>query len=252
VTNAADAPRFLLATDFDGTISPIVSTPDQARIHPTAERLLQACAASSVAVAIISGRDVSDLRGRIGGVRAILAGSHGLECVDAEGHALWTSERRCPEMPASLLRDLLRTEMHIEGKKYSVALHFRGVEKDTHAHLQRLTSWADEQNLDVIAGRKVVEISVRGGGKRAALRAIAGHVKASRMLYAGDDLTDFPALAFAAAHGRAIFVVNEERDAPAIDDLRRVATIEALCEEFTNELASANAGLQAPARGPAT
>lgn len=237
----------LLATDFDGTIAPIVATPGEARIHPVAERLLERCSAiPDIAVAVISGRDVEDLRRRIGGVRAIVAGSHGLECVAPDGAVLWTEERRCPEVPPSLMREARQADLRIERKKYSFALHSRGAASDAHEVkrvIAAVTSWADEHNLDVIAGREVTEVRVRGGGKRAALRTIAARLEPERLLYAGDDITDFPALAFAATRGRAIFVESEERTPPDIPGLWRVARIEDLCLAFVRELLERMPGL---------
>lgn len=230
----------LLATDFDGTIAPIVAAPENALIDPRAERFLERCVAvPAVAVAVISGRDVDDVRRRIGRVRAIVAGSHGLECVDTAGRILWTTDRTPPELPQSLLRDVLRGDLRIERKKFSIALHSRGTASGPH-ELNRITeaviSWADEHNLDVISGRKVVEVRVRGGGKRAALRAIADRLGARHLVYAGDDITDFPALAFAAAHGRAIFFESEERTPPDIPGLWRVAGTEELCLAFSRSV----------------
>lgn len=230
----------LLATDFDGTIAPIVATPERAAIDPLMARFLERCAAiPSIAVAVISGRDVDDVRGRIGRLRAIVAGSHGIECVNADGSVIWTAEQTCPELPSSLVRDSLRADLRIERKKYSIAFHFRGAVSDAH-EVNRVTaavtSWADEHNLDVISGRKVLEVRIRGGGKRAALRAIAARLGARRLIYAGDDTTDFPALSFAAANGRAIFVESEERTAPEITGLWRVARTEDLCFAFVRSL----------------
>jgi hypothetical protein len=82
----------------------------------------------------------------------------------------------------------------------------------------------------------VVEARVRGDGKRAALRAIAAYVRARRVIYAGDDVTDFDALQFAAAYGRAIFVESSERSAPDVSPLVRVGTVEGLCYAFTREI----------------
>lgn len=232
--------EILLATDFDGTIAPIVATPGAAAIDPHMARFLERCSnVPGVAVAVISGRDVDDVRPRLGGLRAIVAGSHGLQCVDAAGSLVWTTDQCCPEVPPSLMRDLLRNDLRVERKKFSFALHFRGSaaqEQEIGRITAALTAWAEEHNLDVIAGRKVVEIRVRGGGKRAALRAIAERLHARRLVYAGDDVTDFPALAFTASKGRAIFVESEERTAPAITGLRRVARIADLSSEFAHEL----------------
>ncbi|MEO8378217.1 MAG: trehalose-phosphatase [Acidobacteriota bacterium] len=237
---SAGTTAVLLATDFDGTIAPIVTIPEEACIHPLAARLLEHCSAlPEIAVAVISGRDVDDVRRRIGGVRAIVAGSHGLECVAPDGTVLWTEERRCPELPPSLTRDALHADLRIERKKYSFALHSRDVAGDPQQMkrvIAAVTSWADEHNLDVIGGREVTEVRVRGGGKRAALRTIAARYEPRGMVYAGDDITDFPALAFAATHGRAIFVESEERTPPEIPGLWRVARIEDLCFAFVRAL----------------
>ncbi len=117
-----------------------------------------------------------------------------------------------------------------------MAVHFRGAGCRTEPHAKRVTAWAEEHNLDVMPGRKVIEVRVRGGGKRAALRALALRLAANHLLYAGDDTTDLPALAFAALHGRAIFVESDERDVPDIAGLWRAATIEDLCYGFAREL----------------
>jgi trehalose-phosphatase len=230
----------LLATDFDGTIAPIAATPGEAVIDPRMARFLECCATvPGVAVAVISGRDVDDVRPRLGGLCAMVAGSHGLECVDAGGAVVWTTDHSGPELPPALLRELLRSDLRIERKKYSFAMHFRGTaagEREIDRVTSAVTAWADEHNLDVIAGRKVVEIRVRGGGKRAALRAMAARLRARHFLYAGDDVTDFPALAFAASNGRAIFVESEERTPPAIAGLWRVRGVDDLCAAFAHEL----------------
>ena len=233
-------PDVLLATDFDGTIAPIVANPEDARIHPLLERFLGRCSSvPEIAVAVISGRDAGDVRSRIGGVPAIVAGSHGLECVGVDGAVLWTTERTAPDLPPSLAREALRAGLRIERKKFSFALHSRGAdaeEQDVNRIAAAVTSWADEHNLDVIAGRKVVEVRVRGGGKRGALRLIAERLHAPRVIYAGDDITDFPALAFAAAHGRAVFVESEERTTPDIPGLWRVRGVNDLCFALTSDL----------------
>lgn len=228
----------LLATDFDGTIAPIVHDPARAEIHPAAKSFFDRIDHTDVAVAIISGRDIEDVRARTGGVRAIVAGAHGLECEDADGRVLWTCRRPFPEPGADLLDLLERAGTRIERKKYSMAVHFRGI--DPRAITDSLSPfiwWAREEGLDVIPGRMVLEARVSGGGKRAALRAIAAYVDAQRVVYAGDDTTDFDALAFAAARGRAAFVTSSERVAPDLDGIERVEGVEDLCTFFENELA---------------
>ena len=74
--------------------------------------------------------------------------------------------------------------------------------------------WAKSAHLDVIDGRCVVEARRPGGGKEEALRWLARAVGAARVVYAGDDITDFGPLRFAAESGRALFVASSERVPP--------------------------------------
>ena len=58
----------LVAADFDGTLSPIVDRPDEARAHPGAVPALTALAAAVGTVAVITGRPPADAV-RLGGLR---------------------------------------------------------------------------------------------------------------------------------------------------------------------------------------
>lgn len=230
--------ELLLATDFDGTVAPIVPDPSVAAMHPEARTLLaRAARVPGVCVAFISGRDIDDLRSRTIGIDAVVAGSHGLECATQDGGRLWTPRRDFPGMDRALIDALVADGLRIERKKYSVAVHFRGTrERDHMGALARFVRWAREESLEVIPGRMVVEARVRGAGKRAALRAIAAWTHAHRVVYAGDDTTDFDALGFAAMRGRAVFVESPERNPPDIQPLDRAANIETLCGLIAGEV----------------
>ena len=235
---SGEGETLLLATDFDGTIAPIVERPDDAVIHPCARRLLDRCAGTpSLVVAVVSGRDVDDVRRRLGGLRAIVAGSHGLECVDADGRALWSTPVRFPEPDSALIAAIKAAGLRVERKKLATAVHFRGHElRDLDPLLSPFIAWARRAGLEVIAGRKVVEARVAGEGKRAALRRLAVLTKARRVVYAGDDTTDFEALEFAAEFGRAIFIASDERRPPEISGLSVVHSVEALSFGIIREI----------------
>ncbi len=230
----------LLATDFDGTIAPIVREPAAAQMHPAARSFLARLAGDrDVVVAIISGRDVEDMRPRLRGVRAFVAGSHGLECEDPDRRVLWTCSRAFPQPEPALLAQLQRAGMRVERKKFSLAVHFRGLDPTgVTGTLDPFVAWARGEGLSVIPGRMIVEARVPGGGKHAALRTIAEHVDAERVLYAGDDTTDFEALAFAASCGRAAFVVSAERAAPDVHGLVQVRSVRDLVSFFERELSA--------------
>jgi len=71
--------RFLLATDFDGTIAPIASSPRDVDLPWGARRMLQELTAlRECSLLVVSGRRLEDLRNRLS-CPVILAGNHGLE-----------------------------------------------------------------------------------------------------------------------------------------------------------------------------
>src|SRR5439155_31433 len=80
-----------LATDFDGTVSPIVSPPEAARPLPGVEQSLGLLVDYLAVVALVSGRTVADLALRIDVPGAIYVGNHGLEW--------WSSPGRGPARP---------------------------------------------------------------------------------------------------------------------------------------------------------
>ena len=74
-----DAESILVALDFDGTLAPIASRPEEAAIPPRTASLLQELTKlEQIYVAILSGRPLADLRGKIQ-IDGIYAGNHGLE-----------------------------------------------------------------------------------------------------------------------------------------------------------------------------
>src|SRR6185312_2865094 len=70
--------------DFDGTLSEIVNDPDTARLVDGAAEALTALSAQCP-VAILSGRDLADVRERIGLPGIWYAGSHGFELTGPDG-----------------------------------------------------------------------------------------------------------------------------------------------------------------------
>ena len=87
---AAGARRLLVTSDFDGTLSPIVSNPADARPLPAAGRALVALAdLPSTSVALISGRALRDLRTLSSMPSTVhLVGSHGAEFDSGFAHEI--------------------------------------------------------------------------------------------------------------------------------------------------------------------
>ncbi|HEX2832484.1 MAG TPA: trehalose-phosphatase [Thermoanaerobaculia bacterium] len=206
----------LLAFDFDGTLAPIRENPSEVQLERAAVALLeQTTQLEGVVVAIVSGRDADDLSARVNAPGAYIIGSHGLEIRGPGGVVI----RETPLLETALDRDL-REEIHASGlrletKKHALALHWRGIPYEAIAPVTEMFRiWARVNGLELIEGRCVVEARCRGIGKEEALRWLTRAIGATRVIYAGDDVTDFGALRFAADRGRALFIASEEREPP--------------------------------------
>lgn len=207
----------LLAFDFDGTLAPIRDNPSEVRLNRAAATLLrQTSQMEGVVVAIITGRDADDLESRIDAPGAYIVASHGLEIRAPGGVVVRDSPPLAIDVPPDLRDEIDASGLRLESKKHAVALHWRGVPYEAIAPLVDLfRTWARDAGLDVIEGRCVAEARRHGAGKEEALRWLVHAIGAARVLYAGDDITDFGALRYAAEHGRALFIASDERVPPA-------------------------------------
>lgn len=206
----------LLAFDFDGTLAPICDDPAAVRIDRAAAAMLaQTSQMEGVVVAVISGRDADDLSTRVDAPGAYLIASHGLEVRAPGGLLVRDTPPLAVELPPDLRQEIDGCGLRLELKKHAMALHWRGVPYAAIAPVvDAYREWAREHGLDIIEGRCVVEARCPGGGKEEALQWLTSAVGAQRVVYAGDDVTDFGPLRFAAAHGLALFVASSEREPP--------------------------------------
>jgi alpha,alpha-trehalase len=226
----------LLAFDFDGTLAPICDDPSQVRIDRAAAALLeQTTHMEGVVVAVVSGRDADDLSMRVNAPGAYLIGSHGLEVRAPGGLLVRDTPPLGAAIPAALREEIDASGLRLEAKKHAVALHWRGVPYEAIAPVaDAFRDWARGHSLDVIEGRCVVEARCPGGGKEEALQWLTRAVGAARVVYAGDDLTDYGPLRFAAQRGRALFIASSEREPPS--DVTVVGSIRELYRLIREEV----------------
>ncbi len=192
----SQAATLLVAADFDGTLSPIVESPDLAQVDTGSLAALKALAAmADTHVAIVSGRSLADLACRVGDARGIhLIGSHGSElqgrvaaAPTAAAVASLSKARECIQRIADRTPGSL-----VEIKPTGCALHYRNVNEGAAATsvnelLAAAAGWPD---LYVRHGKKVVEVSAVKANKGEAVQSLRRDMDASRVLYVGDDLTD--------------------------------------------------------------
>ncbi|MEK7755899.1 MAG: trehalose-phosphatase, partial [Planctomycetota bacterium] len=194
-------PVLLVASDFDGTLSPIAPEPSLAKPNREAMVALHALAVlPQTHVAVISGRALRDLASLSGLSEEVhLVGSHGSEFDPGFARSL------DPKLVD--LRDRIKDELlavagtgsgfHVEEKPASVAFHYRladdrAAEQAVHAILSRPAALP---GVHIKRGKKVIELSVIPTDKGKALAAIRHRVGATAALFIGDDESDEDAFA---------------------------------------------------------
>ena len=85
--------RLILFLDFDGTLTPIVPRPSQAKLSRSVRETLRKLA-RRMPVVVISGRAPKDLRRRVGLKEVCYVGHHGLSCLEAGRNVLATMAGR--------------------------------------------------------------------------------------------------------------------------------------------------------------
>jgi trehalose 6-phosphate synthase/phosphatase len=202
--------RLLLATDFDGTLAPLVDDPRDARPLPASLEVLHALAAlPDTGVAVISGRSLHDLQTLLGDAGALhLVGSHGAErgsSPDGKGAGGASGELLSPAQ-ALALADLRRRVDEIVGRYPTVRLEPKPA--GVAAHLRRASA-ADVQGatgelaqllgalptVRALHGHQVIEYSVLAVDKGVALDRLRSETGASAVIFIGDDTTDEHAFA---------------------------------------------------------
>jgi trehalose 6-phosphate phosphatase len=209
--------------DFDGTLSEIVEDPDAARLVDGAADALISLSAGCP-VAILSGRDLADVRERIGLPGIWYAGSHGFELTGPDG-----MHHQNPEAAASIpvlaeaAADLGDQLGHIPGvvvehKRFGVAVHYRNAARDRVGEVTAALRTAGQRTaLRVTTGREVIELRPNiDWDKGKTLRWVLDYVRdddgAGPLLpiYLGDDITDEDAFDAVVDDGIAILVRHSD------------------------------------------
>jgi len=201
IVQIARTPRLLVACDYDGTLAPIVSNPDEARPLPESVGALRSLAGlHETTTAVISGRALRDLAtlSRLPG-EVHLVGSHGSEFDIGFVHALDDQAR---DLHRRLERELDRLAdgvagVQLEVKPASIAVHVRRAERDAAKRIlaEIHNGPATWEGVSTTDGKEVVELSVVQTDKGRALDTLRHQVGATAAIFLGDDVTDEKAFA---------------------------------------------------------
>ncbi|HZU49806.1 MAG TPA: trehalose-phosphatase [Mycobacterium sp.] len=203
--------------DFDGTLSDIVDDPDAAQLSAGAAEALMSLTAQCP-VAVLSGRDLADVRQRIGLPGIWYAGSHGFEMTgpDEAHHHNEDAAAAIPvlERAAADLREQLGqiAGVVVEHKRFGVAVHYRNAASDRVGEVLAAVRAAGQRStLRVTTGREVIELRPNvDWDKGKTLRWVLDHVSDAEStplmpVYLGDDITDEDA--FDAVHDDGVAIV---------------------------------------------
>jgi trehalose 6-phosphate phosphatase len=198
-----DPDHAVVALDFDGTLSPIVDDPEQARALPAAVTALKALAPLVGTLAVITGRPAL-LAVQYGALDQV----PGIVVLGQYGRQRWTGGKLTSPPPPpglAIARERLPGVLAaagapdgtwIEDKTDALAVHTRRT-ADPAAALDLirapLIELAGQTNLHAEPGRFVIELRPPGADKGIALRELCRHNGVSAVMFAGDDLGDLPA-----------------------------------------------------------
>lgn len=201
IDEIACTPLLLVASDYDGTIAPIVTDPVTAEADRESLVAMKALVAMpQTHVAVISGRALADLAGHVRDVEdAHLVGSHGSEFEAGFATPLTPEAAALHGRLTEALREFATRAdgFSVEMKPASLAFHYRNADERAARSvvdeiLRGPASWA---GVHVRHGKMVVELSVVETNKGLALRRIRRQVGASAVVFIGDDVTDEDAFA---------------------------------------------------------
>ena len=192
-------PIFLL--DYDGTLAPIQQEPMQAFPHVDAVPLLTRLRELHP-LWIVTGRHLNDLNVLLN-VQLNAIGLHGLQ----KGRIGAAVHVTMPESTQNDITSMKRLvpdidEVRIEEKEYTFAVHYRGALNEEPI-IEALNNWLNDvpDSLDVIWGKKVVELKPKGISKGSAIQELLQQYNDHAPIYIGDDTTDEAAFETLHHHG---------------------------------------------------
>jgi len=230
--------RLALFFDYDGTLTPIVRRPELATLSDGMRSLLRDLA-KHVTVAIVSGRDLADVRGMVELDDLYYAGSHGFDVVGPG------SVRMQQELARGYIPDLDEAERELEDrleeidgawverKKFAIAVHFREATEGDAERVERIVAAVrdDHPRLRRKSGKKIFELQPdvpwdKGRAVRWLLEQLDLAGPDVLAVYVGDDVTDEDAFEALANDGLGIRVGSPDEPTHAAYYLRDTDDLE--------------------------
>jgi len=227
IANQTTDKNIAVFLDYDGTLTPIVETPDRAimseDMRDAVIKLSNHCT-----VGIISGRDLKDVQRKVNINSIVYAGSHGFDISGPEGLNIknQTGTEFLPvlDRAENELSEKLRSieGVLVERKKFAIAIHYRLVNPEKieliEEGVDKVTSFHPE--LRKAYGKKIFELQPDiDWHKGKALLTLLSTLKLDGNdvlpFYIGDDVTDEDAFRALKDRGIGIVVWDEPYETAA-------------------------------------
>ncbi len=214
-----DLSKIALLLDIDGTIVDIAPTPTAVRVTPGLKgALIRLVGLTGGALALVSGRSLTDIDRLFAPLRLAAIGGHGAQFRPAHGEAAEIRDPRGlePELRARL-RAIAGGGVVAEDKGFSVALHYRLAPERAGFVLEAVnTICADSPHapIEILPGKAVIEVKHAGFNKATGVRELMTHAPfiGRRPVFVGDDVTD-----------EAVFAILPELDGIGFSVGRKIA-----------------------------
>jgi trehalose-phosphatase len=246
---AGRSDRVAVFLDYDGTLTPIVSQPEDAWLSDSMRQALLELA-TRAPVAILSGRDLDDVRKRVQIEVIVYGGSHGFDIAGPRGLRRQMAPEFLPDldMAEKELREAVAgiPDALVERKRFSIATHYRNVDENDVRKVEQAVSEvaARHQKLRRIDGKKVYELlpdidwdkgkAVLWLLETLGLESRSGGI---RPIYIGDDATDEDAFRALERRGVGILVGEQSQPTAARYSLRDPAEVERFLRALTATMA---------------
>ena len=196
----SEEPRTVaVLTDIDGTLAPIVPTPDMSEVSEELKSLLQQLSERYLLVAGISGRKTEDAFDLIGLDDVVYFGNHGFEILrDGEVEVIPEAlpyQEKVQELEHLARERLAPQGAFVEEKGITASIHYRNVPREVGEKCVRFVEREGERlGLRITVGRGVVEARppIRAD-KGTAVRTLVEEYRPERAMFIGDDTTDLDA-----------------------------------------------------------
>ena len=231
--------------DYDGTLTPIVSRPEEAVLSESMREILRRLVAVWPTT-VVSGRSRPDVAARVGVTALGYAGTHGFD-ISIPGPAglrLEIGRELAPVLATAAERLRMATAeipgALVEEKGLAVALHYRLVQPARVPEVERAFEeiFASCPGLRRASGKMVLELRPaldwdKGQAILWLLDRFDSNALALAPVYVGDDLTDEDAFEVLRDRGITVLVTDVPRPTAARYSLRDVAEVKALLTLLT-------------------